>query len=190
MSAPSSSALRVVRFAPALRGDFLHLHSSANGAGWCRCVAWWVPTWEGWGDRTAEDNAALRDRLCESGEYDGYLAYAHDEPVGWCQAGRRDRLAKLVGQLVLAPDPATWAITCLLVAPAWRGRGVAHALVAGALADMRRRGAKRVEAYPRSDGLETTPEDVWTGPSSLFRAAGFTTVRPGLPRDVVALELG
>jgi hypothetical protein len=105
-------SVEVVRFEPGRRADFLALHDDANDAGWCRCVAWWTPTWEGWGERTAEENLALREELLERGEYDGYLAYAGGVPVGWCQAGPRDRLAKLARQFGLAPDPHTWAITC------------------------------------------------------------------------------
>ena len=41
----------VLRLGPELEEEFLVLHSDANDAGWCRCVAWHVPTWEGWGDR-------------------------------------------------------------------------------------------------------------------------------------------
>jgi len=93
--------VRVERFGPALLDDFHRLHSDANGAGWCRCVAWWVPSWDGWGERPAAENAALREELCNAGEYDGLLAFAGDEPVGWCQLGRRDRLEKLVLQLEL-----------------------------------------------------------------------------------------
>jgi GNAT superfamily N-acetyltransferase len=167
---------------------FRALHSEANGAGWCRCVAWWVPTWDGWGERTAEENDALRRALCARGEHDGLLAFDGDEPVGWAQVGARDRLAKLVAQLERPPDPGTWAITCLLVAPARRRQGVARSLVAAAVHHARAAGADRIEAYPRSgDAVEDS--DAWTGTESLFARAGFALVRAGTPRSVVALEL-
>lgn len=166
------SELEVVRFDEIRRDDFARLHSDANGAGWCRCVAWWVPTWEGWGDRTAAQNAELRDALCDAGHYDGYLAYDAGEPVGWCQAGPRDRLEKLVQQLELEPDPAVWAITCFLVAPSHRHRGVARALLRHALADFHRLGVTRVEAYPR-EGAGLDEGELWTGPAALFLAEGF-----------------
>ena len=104
----------VRRLTAELVDDFFRLHSEENGCGWCCCVAWWVPTWEGWGDRSANENRALREKLFKQGEYDGYLLYVDDEPVGWCQVGPRDRLEKLVGQFSLAPDPSAWAITCFL----------------------------------------------------------------------------
>jgi GNAT superfamily N-acetyltransferase len=179
--------IRVERFSAGRRDDFLALHSDANGAGWCRCVAWWVPTWVGWGERTVEENAVLRTALCGSGEYDGLLAYVGDQPVGWCQIGQRDRLSKLVAQLELEPDPSVWAVTCFLVVPAHRGEGIATRLLAAAIDEARRVGATRLEGYPQDELREDG--DAWTGPPSLFSAAGFEIVRAGSPRSVASLAL-
>lgn len=180
--------IRVERLTPALEGAFLALHDDANGAGWCRCVAWWTPTWDGWGERTAAENLALRRALWAAGEHDGLLALVDDLPVGWIQAGPRDRLGKLTRQLELEPDPDTWALSCVLVAPAWRGRGVARALVQGAVDALAADGVGRIEAYPRTDG-GSEPGDLWTGPARAFAAAGFELVSAGIPRSVLALEL-
>jgi GNAT superfamily N-acetyltransferase len=179
--------VRVEWFGPTRQGDFDALHCEANGAGWCRCVAWWVPTWDGWGERTEAQNAALRGSLCDAGEYDGCLAYIGAQVVGWCQAGPRDRLPKLVSQFGLDPDAAVWAVTCFLVAPEHRRRGVARALLDAVCVEASARGASRIEAFPRrgvhDDG------DAWNGPEALFVSAGFGVmrddpVRPVLSRDV------
>jgi GNAT superfamily N-acetyltransferase len=179
--------ITVAPFTPGRGADFDALHSDANGAGWCRCVAWWVPTWDDWGDRTADENAALRYRLCAGGEYDGLLAYDGATPVGWCQVGRRDRLGKLVAQLELEPDPAVWAVTCFLVAPSHRRRGVAQTLLVEAIAAARDAGAERLEGYPREEAGDVG--DMWTGPRELFERAGFEEVRAGAPRSVLSLDL-
>jgi GNAT superfamily N-acetyltransferase len=179
--------LRVERFGPDVRDAFLDLHSDGNDAGWCRCVAWWVPTWDGWGERTAEENAALRASLCDGGEYDGLLAFEGDRPVGWCQVGPRDRLAKLVAQLDLEPDPSVWAVTCFVVAPSHRRRGVATALLGAAAGVARTAGASRLEGYPRVAADE--PGEMWTGPIGLYRSAGFALAREGSPRSVLSLQL-
>ncbi len=181
------SHLRIESFRAELRDDFFALHSDANDAGWCACVAWWVPTWDGWAERAAAENAALRESLCDAGEYDGLLAYDGDEPVGWCQLGPRDRLAKLVAQLDLESDPSVWAVTCFLVAPPRRRQGVASALLRGAIAAAREAGASRLEAYPRREAEE--PDEMWTGPTSLFLDAGFSLVRGSSPRSVLSLGL-
>ncbi len=179
--------LTVERLAPERWDDFLSLHSEANGAGWCRCVAWWVPTWEDWGDRSQAENTALRSELCKRGENDGLLAYSGNEPVGWCQLGPRDRLRKLVAQFGREPDDLVWAVTCFLVAPAWRRRGVATTLLDAAVSTARDAGAELLEGYPRV-GTDELGE-MWTGSSGLFEQAGFVVVGRGERRSVVSRAL-
>jgi GNAT superfamily N-acetyltransferase len=175
---------RLARMAPDLERDFHRLHSDESGHGACACVAWWVPTWDGWADRTAAENRALREALFARGEHDGYLAYVDDAPAAWAQVGPRDRLAKLARQHGLAPDPDAWALSCLFVAPVQRGRGLARWLLSSVLDDLRARGVGAVEAFPRrGEGLDAL--DVWTGPHGLFAAAGFVEVEGGDARRMV-----
>ena len=183
------SSFRVERFAPERLADFDRVHSDERGAGWCKCVAWWVPTWDGFGARTAEQNASLRRDLCERGEWDGLLAYDGDDAIGWCQVGPRDRLHKLASQLALDADPHAWAVTCFLVAPHMRRRGVASALLAAAVQAARDAGARRIEGYP-TVGASLHDEDAWTGTVLLFERAGFEIAVDSRPRRVVSLDLG
>ena len=179
--------ITVRRLEPALREAFFALHCEANGGGWCNCIAWWVPTWDGWGDRTAEGNRALREELFDRGEYDGYLLFVEEgggeQPVGWCQVGPRDRLTKLARQFALEPAPDTWAITCFFVAPAYRRQGLVRELVQQVLRDIAQRGAREVEAFPKL-GDDLDAEDLWTGPRALLEAEGFAP-RPGRAKQDV-----
>ncbi len=171
---------------PSRREDFLRLHSEPNGLGWCRCVAWWVPTWDGWGERTAEQNCALRDSLFDRGEFDVYLLYEDGEPVGSCQCGPRDRLEKLRAGSGLAPDPDVWALSCFAIAPDRRGRGLLRELVSRMLETLRAQGVERLQAFPRrGEGLEAG--EVWTGPEALFVSLGFRLVKEGERRCVYEL---
>ena len=179
---------KVLPFAPERRDDFFAVHSARHDCGWCNCVAWWVPTWDGWGERSAADNRALRERLLEQGNYDGYLLYVDDAPAGWCQVGPRDRLSKLAAAHALAPDSSAWAVSCLLIVPDLRGRGLARVLLGGVVADLRARGVQRLEAFPRL-GIDLPAEEVWTGPERLFAALGFLPERAGERRTVMALRL-
>lgn len=181
--------IRVERFAPERWDDFLAVHSAAKGAEFCRCVAWWVPSWEGWMARTPAQNLELRRELCARGEYDGYLAYVDALAVGWCQVGPRDRLKKLVAQFGLEPDPDAWAITCFQVDPDRRGQGVAGALLAQVLMDLPSRGARRLEAFPKR-GVGCEAGALWNGPEAMYLRAGFQVVREDLQRPVLARELG
>jgi GNAT superfamily N-acetyltransferase len=168
--------LTIHRLDPSRRDDFFRLHSKDHGCDWCYCIAWWMTTWDGFQDRTAEENRCLREDLFDVGEYDGYLLYADDEPVGWCQAGPRDRLELLVQKYNLPPDPDAWAITCFQIVPRHRRKGLATRLLSEVLQDLRRRGVKRVEAYPnRGENLDA--EDLWNGPEAMFAKVGFKMLR-------------
>jgi GNAT superfamily N-acetyltransferase len=181
--------LDVRPFGPETRDAFFALHHPANGEGWCFCVAWWVASWEGWGDRSASDNRVLRDNLLAAGHYDGYLAFDGARAVGWMQVGPRGRLERLPTMFNLAPDPDAWSITCLLLLPAYRHRGLAHAFLAAVLDDLARRGVRRVQAFPRAGGALDDGE-VWNGPETLYRKAGFVLVQDGERRRVYSKELG
>jgi GNAT superfamily N-acetyltransferase len=179
------NAVVVSRFGPEHIAAFQALHRIA---GWCFCVAWWVETWDGWGKRTAEDNLAVRERLCRTGIFDGYLALADGKAVGWCQALPRDRLKKIRNQFDLAPAESTWAIGCFYIHPEHRRQGLARHLLRAVLEDLPGRGARRVEAYPRRVP-DADAGDLWNGPETLFAEFGFAVlkedpVRPVLVRDL------
>lgn len=186
--APTTTTIDVFRLDPDRRSDFFAVHSGENGCDFCFCVAWWVPTWDGWDERTPAENRALRQSLFERGEDDGYLLYVEGNPAAWAQVGRRDRLDHLTQAYGLEPDPDVWAITCFLVAPAFRRQRLATRLLEAVLQDLRGRGVRRVEAFPRRGG-ELSPEHLWTGPEALFLRAGFEVARDDPRRPVLAASL-
>lgn len=183
-----SPSIEVHRLDAARRGDFLRLHSEENGAGWCRCVAWWVAGWEGWGERTSEENLRLREGLFARGAKDGYLLYVDGAPAAWCQASPRDELPGIRADFELEPDPGAWAVSCFFVAPGHRRRGLARRLLEAVLDQLRGLGATRVEAYPRITDSEEAGE-LWNGPEAMFRALGFETALEGERRRVLARAL-
>ena len=180
--------LEIRRLGSESRADFHALMDGEEGCSWCCCVAWWVPSWEGFAERSAAENRELREALLERGEYDGYLAYRGETPVGWCQVGPRDRLAKLVAEHDLAPDPGAFAITCFYVRAGDRRRGVSRALLRGVLADLERRSVARVEAFPRAEE-ELECGELWTGPRSLFVEHDFRVHAEGGRRILMVREL-
>lgn len=184
----SGPALELRAFSPETWPDFRRIHCEANDTGWCSCVAWWVETWAEFKGRSAAENLAQREALCQAGEYDGYLLYAEGEPVAWCQAGPRDRLVKLRRQYGLEPDPDSWAISCVQVVPARRRQGLARALLERVLAELRRQGVRRVEAFPKR-GAELDVLDLWRGPEALYRELGFEEWRADPAAPVLALDL-
>jgi ribosomal protein S18 acetylase RimI-like enzyme len=177
-----------VRFHKSLIKDFYKIHNQRHKAGWCFCVAWWVDSWNGWSERSAAENRNLREELLAMGEFDGYLLYFDHEPSGWCQVGVRDRLKKLTQQFSLDADPDTWAITCFLILPEHRRTGAASNLLRLVLADLRSRGVKRVEAYPRR-GESLDEMEMWNGPESMYLRAGFNVVIEDDRRPVLSINL-
>jgi GNAT superfamily N-acetyltransferase len=88
----------------------------------------------------------------------------------------------------LEPDPAIWAITCLLIAPPFRKQGLTHRFLQVILSDLKRKGVRRVQAFPRR-GEELPDEDVWTGPERLYRRAGFTLERDDPQKPIYSKRL-
>ncbi|BAS27427.1 GNAT family N-acetyltransferase [Limnochorda pilosa] len=157
--------------------------------GWCWCVAWEVPTWEGWEARTEEENRDLRERLWAQGQYDGYLLYRQEEPLAWCRVGPRSRWPKLCRSFGLDPTEDVYAFTCFGIRQEAMGQGLMHTFLRLVLADLRRRGVRAVEAFPRKLEGQVEPGELWMGPASLFDRAGFVTVRETDRWRHVGLEL-
>lgn len=179
---------RVVRLTREREADFWRLHCPADDAGWCCCVAWHVPSFQGWSERTAEQNRALREGLFARGEHDGYLLIEDEgRPVAWCQVAPRDRLPNLMLRHRLQPDSHVLAIGCFLVAPSRRREGLASLLLAGVIDDLRTRGVRRVEAFPKRGA--SLPGEMWTGAEAMYLAAGFRIARDDERLPVLVLDL-
>lgn len=124
--------------------------------------------------------------LVEGGSVTGLIGYLGGEPVGWVSLGPREEHRRLETSKVMArvDDEPVWSVVCFVVPSAHRGRGVAAALLRGAIAYARERGARWLEAYPVD--LEAAPgqQQLWFGTASMFREAGFTELarrKPGRP---------
>ncbi len=168
--------------------DFYAIHCDRHDTGWCYCVAWWVPDWDSFSERSAAENRAKRERLFEQGQYDGYLLYKGDVVQAWAQVGLRDRLEKLRASFDLEPDPEVFALSCILVRPDRRGQGMARRLLDGILERLRERGVPRLQAFPKNhDELDAL--EVWTGPRGLYTRAGFRLREQGEVRSVYQIDL-
>jgi GNAT superfamily N-acetyltransferase len=140
----------------------------------------------------------LRTQICGSERPPGVLAYRGDEVVGWCQVGPKDSFARLGASRASkpdndAPDPdGLWAITCFVVPIAFRGRGVAAGLLAGAAEFARDQGAQWVEGYPVDTGGARAPAaNLYHGTVGQFANAGFTALRrPAAARVVMRMKVG
>jgi GNAT superfamily N-acetyltransferase len=184
--------LRIALLDKERRDDFYRIHHEGCEMSGCYCTAWWVPTWEELENRTPQQNHALRENLFRDAIYDGYLLYADEQPVGWCQCGPRDRMPKVAQTYNLIPHEQAWAITCIYLVPNYREIGLAHFFMDEIINDLTRRGIKYVQGFPRR-GVNLTSGDVWTGPEAIFQEADFKLERddplhPVYSRKLIAQE--
>ena len=106
----------------------------------------------------------------------GVLAYLDGEVVGWAAVAPRSELPFARSRLIPhVDDLPVWTAWCFRVRPGHRRRGVAHALLDGAVGYARDQGAPAVEGYPvdnRGEKVDLTM--AFVGTRALFEAAGFT----------------
>jgi len=93
-----------------------------------------------------------------------------------------------VSQFSMQPEPEVWAITCFQIDPDFQRRGLACELLKAVLADLKERGVKRVQGYPKLDP-NLPAHAQWTGPLGLYERAGFHKVRDNKTRAVYEINL-
>jgi ribosomal protein S18 acetylase RimI-like enzyme len=140
--------------------------------------------------------AAARKRelhaLATKGPPPGLIAYAGTRPVGWVTLGPREDFQKLRRSPVMKPvdDKPVWSIVCFVVPPEHRHKGVATALLRGAVAYAEKKGARLLEAYPVDKPTRGADDWLWHGAKSMYDKAGFAEVARRKPtRAVVRLAL-
>lgn len=193
----TSGRITVVPATAARWDDIAAAFGSRGDPAWCWCQ-WFLAA----GDlesSAAANRAALHDQVARRATATrarGLLAYRDSEPVGWVQLGPVGAFPRVTGNArrtsVAGDDPAgLWRITCFVVPPRHRRAGVARALLDGAVAHARDRGADVLEAHPVDTGGGKAPgANLFHGVLSSFLAAGFAEVgRTGPKRPIVRLDL-
>ena len=135
-------------------------------------------------DASSQRRRDAMTRLARRRRAPGLLAFEGEEAVGWIAVAPRLELARIEASRATPRVDAedVWVIPCVTVAKVARGRGIALALIREAVAYAGQHGAHAVEAYPRAGAARTGDDNAYFGTEPLFRRAGFTVIRPPLPK--------
>jgi GNAT superfamily N-acetyltransferase len=203
MSAPLE--VRVEAAGPTHVGGLLALFEAAGSP--CYCRFWhFTGTNNAWLERGAlaadENRAELEAALAQgSDEARGVVAIATigAEPprvVGWLKVAPAASVAKAYDRRLYRKLPCfegdragVFLLACALVHPEHRHRGVASALVGGAVHFATLWGARALEALPRRPKEPVSDEELWTGPMGAFTAHGFEIVNDFEPYPVLRRNL-
>ena len=132
----------------------------------------------------------MADEQIESGALQGYIAFVDGVSIGWCNCNDKANfpLESGNGARFYAPaDNREKVIACFEIAPEYRGKGVATALLQRAIDDATDEGYIAIEGFPRKrDGRY---EWDFTGPVQLYEKVGFVKIKEQGQTVVMRKEL-
>jgi len=130
-----------------------------------------------WETRTAAQNRMLAAQLIRDGQFQGFLAYENNQPVGWCKAAARLQIPALTQRPDLAIDDAAQvgSIVCFVIEKSHRRQGIASMLLDAACEAFSQEGLKIAEAYPRITASDDAHN--YHGPLQMYLKHGFTKFR-------------
>jgi GNAT superfamily N-acetyltransferase len=158
--------------------DLFGRGGASNG---CWCMYWLLgPAYR---KRPRHENKEALRALSAREPPPGLLAFDGELAVGWCRLTPRADQPWLEHARYLAPvdDLPVWSLSCFYIRRQYRGRGVAAALIDGALRAAKRANAPAVEAYPVDTAVPKSTTNLFTGTAAMFASAGFTTVARRTP---------
>ena len=185
-----TSGIVITPLRPEQSGDFLRFFDHERGVAFadnpqwakCYCHYYQVPKSIRWASLSAPQNRTAMQARIEVGEMEGFLAYDGGKVVGWVNAQPRHKLPHCFARLGISPTPLACAlfeaaaIVCFVIAPTQRRRGIARALLRGAIESLAVRGFKLVDAFPFKSGDSELAADHYHGPLPIFFDAGFSVL--------------
>ena len=144
------------------------------------------------------ERPAYMEAECATDPGPGVLVYVDDEVAGWCSIAPRARYRRLLNSrtIPVLDDRDAWVAVCFVVRAGYRGHGLMHRLLDGAVDHARAHGAEVVEGYPvETGGSRVDVISGYVGTVALFESAGFERAAPttgrsgGRPRWVMRTVL-
>ena len=162
----------------------------------CWCLSYRIPSKQNQALRGTERGDLVKQLVAQSPP-PGVLAYDGGEVVGWAAVHPRADTSFAGNRKIPHVDAAeAWSVWCIRVRPGYRGKGISHHLLAGAVDMARSFGAPTVEGYPVDNGGRKVDLTMaYVGTRKLFEDAGFAKVADtgsvlnGFARVLMRLEL-
>ena len=192
---PASENIRFEELQPNLWPAVERLFGPNGACGGCWCMWWRVESRKIWNEIKGDGTKKAFKNLIKNGRAHGTLAFAGDEPVGWCSFGPRTDFPSLerVKAYRRSDMSDVWSIICFFIHRKWRGKGLSRGLLNAAVESMQKRGVKIVEAYPSTttkSGRKLSASLAWNGPQKIFEELGFETVQSTSPlKPLMRLKL-
>lgn len=158
---------------------FFDLDAFTDNPGWASCYCLFhhvIGVDPPWGERRWQATRAEVEQRIDSGRQRGFLAYEGRRVVGWCNANARGEFPEHASGN--QDDDGTASVVCFMVAPAYRGFGIARRLLESALAELPSQGYRRVEAYPVENARSAAA--AYKGTPSFYESMGFKSVAEGV----------
>ena len=179
----------IVPLAPERLDDvlaFFDHDAFADFPGWagCYCIAHHCPDESEWADRSWQRNRAdLVDRI-NAGTTSGVLAYVDGRLAGWCNASKREAYPHYArGE----DDTAVGVVACFVMAPPYRGHGLARRLLEAAVEQFRSEGMAAVEGHCATNAVG--PQASYRGTIPLYESQGFEVAHRGEQTTVMRKAL-
>jgi GNAT superfamily N-acetyltransferase len=186
--------MRIEPVSPATWDALVNLFAHRGGPDtrFCWCIFWRVRS-KDFSEATPAANRERLRALVDLGPPPGLLALEEDRAIGWVGLAPRPEYRRIEHSRVIprVEGPVPWAIPCFVVSTDARGRGIADALLASAVAHARAAGAVDPAA---AGGGRVRDTGAYVGTRSMFERAGFRIVAPttsvsgGAPRVVARLD--
>src|SRR5262249_30757881 len=155
---------------------FVRLFGERGVGGGCWCMGWRLPKQQ-YLSQKGDRNKDAMHTLVKAGCMPGLLGYIESDPVGWCAVAPREVYPALQrsASRKAVDERAVWSISCVYVARAHRRQHLSSELIKAAVAFVRARGGRIVEAYPVPAKRKVTSTNyAFSGFVSAFEEAGFT----------------
>lgn len=136
------------------------------------------------GMRPWQQNRQTMIDLLRAGRAYGYLAFAGSRVAGWINASFRSACIQHPKVKDSPPPSKTISLSCITIAPEFRGNGLARTLINAAVDDADGRGADWIEAYP-STKQHTEDRLNFRGHQKTYAELGFAVVADGTDSRVM-----